>query len=270
VKDHAKLLKRFWSSASGFWRAGSGGRSWFLTAVLLTIVVLQLMRAVPAEPVEPSVSSTRSGARMADALLEQILLFVPLAAWCRRARGHGGLGPDDLAARLAGLAQRPDPAAAGWPTVDGSDSNTPARNTTMPNIAFAEDVRIATDVPYRLGLRISDIVLTALTFIHVLWAVGGSMTFDLEDVELVVPGYLVVGALAYSIAVNSGIMLIGRDLTSAVESKNRTEAHLRAEAGRLGSPAKAPRRPSISAWSAAGSPARWGRSSPRGAGCALS
>jgi putative ATP-binding cassette transporter len=73
-----------------------------------------------------------------------------------------------------------------------------------------------------------------------LWTVGGSISFDLEGGLLVVPGYLVVGALAYSVAVNGGVTLIGRKLTGVMESKNRTEARLRAVAGRLRESAEGP------------------------------
>ena len=231
VKDHAKLLKRFWRSASGFWRAGSGGRSWFLTAVLLTIVVLQLSVQYLLNLWNRGFFDA-IGRKDGDALVEQILLFVPLAAGAVALAVTGVWGRMSL--QRGWRAWLSDQILQRW-MADGRWKRLQYARQEHDHAEYrvAEDVRIATDVPIDLAFGFLTSVLTALTFIHVLWAVGGSMTFDLEEVELVVPGYLVVGALAYSIAVNSGIMLIGRDLTSAVESKNRTEAHLRAEAGRL-------------------------------------
>ena len=172
------------------------------------------------------------GRRDGGALIEQTLLFVPLAAGSVALAVAAVWGRMTMQRRWrAWLSEH---ILRRWMTedrwkrlqfVDGEHEN--------PEFRIAEDVRIATDAPVDLALGFLTSLITALTFIHVLWTVGGSMSFDLEGGLLVVPGYLVVGALAYSVAVNGSVMLIGRKLTAVMESKNRTEASLRAVAGRL-------------------------------------
>jgi putative ATP-binding cassette transporter len=228
---HAKLLRRFWTSASGYWQAPGSGLARALTGLLLAIALLQVLIQYSLNVWNRGFFDA-IGRRDGAALIEQTLLFVPLAA------GSVGLAVAAVWGRMTmqrrwrawlseHLLQR-------WMSedrwkrlqfVDGEHEN--------PEFRIAEDVRIATDAPVDLALGFLTSLVTALTFIHVLWTVGGSMSIDLEGGLLVVPGYLVVGALAYSVAVNGSVMLIGRKLTAVIESKNCTEASLRAVAGRL-------------------------------------
>ena len=235
---HARLLKRFWTSASGYWQAPNAGLARALTGLLLSIVLLQVL-------VQYSLNLWNRGffdaigRRDGVALFEQTLLFVPLAASSVALAVAAVWGRMTMQRRWrAWLSEH---VLQRWMTddrwkrlqfVDGEHEN--------PEFRIAEDVRIATDAPVDLAVGFLTSLLTALTFIHVLWTVGGSMSFDLDGVLLVVPGYLVVGALAYSVAVNGGIMRIGRMLTAVMESKNRTEARLRAAAGRLRESAEGP------------------------------
>ena len=238
ASDHLKLLKRFWFSASGFWHPPKAGAARALTALLLAIAMLQLL-------VQYSLNVWNRGffdaigRRDGVVLLEQTMLFVPLAA------GSVTLAVAAVWGRMTmqrcWRAWLSEYVLQLWMTedrwkrlqfVEGEHEN--------PEFRIAEDVRIATDAPVDLALGFLASLLTALTFIHVLWTVGGSMTFDIDGISLVIPGYLVVGALAYSFAINGGILLIGRELTAVVESKNRTEARFRAATGRLRESAEGP------------------------------
>jgi putative ATP-binding cassette transporter len=235
---HATLLRRFWSSASGYWLAPKAGFARALTVALLSIALLQVL-------VQYSLNVWNRGffdaigRKDGAALIDQTLLFVPLAAasvalavaavWGRmtiQRRWRAWLSEHVLQRWM--MEDR-------WKRlqfVKGEHEN--------PEFRIAEDVRIATDAPVDLALGFLTSLITALTFIHVLWTVGGSISFELEGGLLVVPGYLVVGALAYSVAVNGGVTLIGRRLTAVMEGKNSTEARLRAVAGRLRESAESP------------------------------
>jgi putative ATP-binding cassette transporter len=231
VKDHAKLLKRFWTSASGYWKAPKARTSWVLTGVLLAIVMLQLLVQYLLNLWNRGFFDA-IGRKDGTALFEQTLVFVPLAACSVALAVTAVWGRMTLQRSWRGWLS--EHVLQRWMSEDAwKRIRFATREHDHAEYRIAEDVRIATDAPIDLAFGFLTAVLTALTFIHVLWVVGGSISFDLADGQLTVPGYLVVGALAYSIAVNGGIMLIGRDLTAAVESKNRTEAHLRAEAGYL-------------------------------------
>jgi putative ATP-binding cassette transporter len=77
-----------------------------------------------------------------------------------------------------------------------------------------------------LGLFSS--LLTAITFIDILWAVGDHLAIDAFGLAITVPGYLVIAVVFYSIVVAAAMMLIGRRLTHVVEENKRAEAELRA------------------------------------------
>jgi ABC-type uncharacterized transport system fused permease/ATPase subunit len=47
-----------------------------------------------------------------------------------------------------------------------------------PEYRISEDVRVATDPPIDLALAFLSSVLTAITFLRVLWSVGGSLVFE--------------------------------------------------------------------------------------------
>jgi putative ATP-binding cassette transporter len=97
-----------------------------------------------------------------------------------------------------------------------------------PEYRIAEDARVATDLPVDLVLGLLSSLLTGITFIGILWVVGGSITFDMFGLTLTIPGYLVVAVIVYSIIVAAAMMLFGRRLTHVVEDNKRTEAELRA------------------------------------------
>jgi hypothetical protein len=70
------------------------------------------------------------------------------------------------------------------------------------------DARIATDVPVDMALRLGSAGLTAIVFIDVLWAVGGSLTITVGGHEVTIPGYLVLGvglhAFVFTMAMTVG------------------------------------------------------------------
>jgi putative ATP-binding cassette transporter len=224
-------LNRFWASAAGFWRGSNSRVAKALTCALLLIVLLQLLVQYWLNLWNRNFFDS-IGHRDSAALFEQSLQFVPLAASSVALAVSAVWGRMTMQRRWrAWLSER---VLQQWMTdnrwkrlrfIDGEHEN--------PEFRIAEDVRIATDAPIDLAVGFLTSLLTALTFIHVLWRTGGSASLELWGYAFVVPGYLVVGAILYSIAINGSVMLVGRALTAVVESKNETEARLRATAGRL-------------------------------------
>ncbi|MGA8989889.1 MAG: SbmA/BacA-like family transporter [Rhodoplanes sp.] len=97
-----------------------------------------------------------------------------------------------------------------------------------PEYRIAEDARIATDLPIDLVLGLLASFLTAITFIGVLWSVGGDLVIDAFGLTLAIPGYLVIAVVVYSVLLTAAMMLIGRHLTRVYEENKRAEAELRA------------------------------------------
>ena len=96
-----------------------------------------------------------------------------------------------------------------------------------PEGRIAEDLRIATDAPVDFCAGVLQAVLSALTFIAVLWSIGGPLSFRVGETWIVVPGFLVIAAVAYSLIASALMVGIGRGFVAASERKNQAEAEYR-------------------------------------------
>jgi putative ATP-binding cassette transporter len=70
-------------------------------------------------------------------------------------------------------------------------------------------------------------LLNAVTFIGILWSVGDSLPIDFRGYVLIIPGYLVIAVIVYSMLLSAAIILIARNLVRVMEENKRTEAELR-------------------------------------------
>lgn len=108
-------------------------------------------------------------------------------------------------------------------------SETPAN----PEYRIAEDLRIATETPADIVYGLSSSLLSGLTFIGVLWIVGGSIDVPLGGATLTIPAYMVLGVIAYSLLSTTLMAVVGRPLISRIEIKNASEATFRYEVTRV-------------------------------------
>jgi vitamin B12/bleomycin/antimicrobial peptide transport system ATP-binding/permease protein len=49
-----------------------------------------------------------------------------------------------------------------------------------------------------------------VTFITVLWNIGGSLTFTFAGRDVTIPGFLVVAAVVYAVLASGSMVIIGR------------------------------------------------------------
>ncbi|MEN3346785.1 MAG: vitamin B12/bleomycin/antimicrobial peptide transport system ATP-binding/permease protein, partial [Bradyrhizobium sp.] len=103
--------------------------------------------------------------------------------------------------------------------VDGDHKN--------PEYRIAEDLRIATDSPVDFIAGVTSALLSAITFIVVLWAIGGALTVTLGGSSVTIPGFLVITAIVYAAIASGSIMAIGRSFVQISEDKNQAEAEYR-------------------------------------------
>ena len=96
-----------------------------------------------------------------------------------------------------------------------------------PEYRLADDVRIATEAPIELAIGAATAVLSAATFIVVLWTIGGALTVHVLGAALTIPGFLVVAAVIYAVAASGAMLGIGRRLIAVSENKNQAEAEYR-------------------------------------------
>jgi len=96
-----------------------------------------------------------------------------------------------------------------------------------PECRIADDLRIATDAPVEFATGITTAVLSAATFIVVLWTVGGAFTFHVAGAAFTIPGFLVVAAIVYAVTASTLMSTIGAALVATVERKDQAEAEYR-------------------------------------------
>jgi putative ATP-binding cassette transporter len=221
-----KLLARFWHSARGFWVGASAWWAWLLTGLLVTTVLLQLLTQYWLNYWNRDFFNAVERKDGAE-LLMQAWQFVPIAAASLTLAVFSVWGRMTLQREWRKwLSHR---LYTYWL---GNDRYTRLRFITgehqAPEYRIAEDARVATDLPVDLSLGLLSSLLTAITFIGVLWGVGGNLTIEMDGLSLTIPGYLVIAVLVYSFIVAVAAMLIGQRLTSVMENNKRTEADLRA------------------------------------------
>ena len=219
------LLRRFWESASGFWRGNARKVSWFLTGSLLATIVVQLVIQYQLT-VWNWVIFDGLETKNADVVLFQAMIFPVLAIasvsswvvlvylrmttqrrWRRWLTSH-------VIDRWLG-----DGRYYQLNLVKGDHEN--------PEYRIAEDLRIATESPVEFVVGIVSALLSAATFIVVLWTIGGSLTVPLGANTITIPGFLVIGAVVYAIIASGSMLLIGRRFVRVAENKNQAEAEYR-------------------------------------------
>src|SRR3954452_7204832 len=88
-----------------------------------------------------------------------------------------------------------------------------------PEYRIADDVRMATDSPVEFATGVTTAILSAATFIAVLWTIGGSLTLSVADIRITIPGFLVVAAVAYAVLASGSMVFIGSRFVAVAEKK---------------------------------------------------
>jgi putative ATP-binding cassette transporter len=219
-------LRRFWHTGRGYWFSLNGGS---LIGLLVAIVGLQLLLLYRLNLWNRDFFNAL-GARAADAIWDQTRMLLVLvvasvalsvtAVWARmtfqrRWRNWltGGLIGNWLADQRyqrVGL-------------LNGQRQNAEYRIT--------EDARIATEAPIDLCVGLLQSVLTAATFVTVLWNIGGTLKLDLGGWlgaglggTIAIPGYLVIASMLYAACTTSGVLIFARNMVGVIERKNQAEA----------------------------------------------
>jgi vitamin B12/bleomycin/antimicrobial peptide transport system ATP-binding/permease protein len=219
------LLRSFWQSARGFWGPRRTRLAWLLSAVLLLIILLNLGASYGMN-VWHRVIFDALQTKDADSVLLLSMLYVPLLA------GSVLLSVMLICARMT--MQRRWRAWLNNLLLDRWLRNGRHYQLDLtggahknPEGRIADDVRIATEAPIELAIGATTAVLSAVTFIVVLWTIGGTFTIHVRETTLTIPGFLVIAAAIYAAAASGIMFAIGRRLITVSENKNQTEAEYR-------------------------------------------
>ena len=229
--ERAALTQRFWQTAKGFWSGEARRIAWILTIGLLVValaqVFIQYRINVWNREIFDAIEKKEAGA-----VLTQALIFIPLAL---------------TAVSLAVLAvygrMRMQRRWRAWLTDHLLDRwlangryyqlNFVKGDHQNPEGRIGEDARVATDAPVDFALGILNAILIVLTFMAVLWGLGGSLTFRLGGSEWFIPGYLVIAVILYAFITSMAMVIIARSFVPAAEAKNQGEAEFRYALTRL-------------------------------------
>lgn len=97
-----------------------------------------------------------------------------------------------------------------------------------PEYRIADDTRMAVEHLTDLVIGLATALLSAITFVQILWIVGGSTRVAIGSLSVVVPAYFVLAALVYGVFATGLMLLIGRPLVWKVAARNEAEARFRA------------------------------------------
>jgi vitamin B12/bleomycin/antimicrobial peptide transport system ATP-binding/permease protein len=219
------LLRRFWKGAIGFWRAGGDRLCWFLPGMILLTVFLNLATAYGMNLWNRAIFDALER-RDATTVLFWSIVYLPLLAT------SVFLVVMQVNARMTmhrrWRAWLNNHLLDRWLTngryyqlnlVGGDHKN--------PEYRIAEDVRVATEAPVEFATGITTAVLSATTFIIVLWTIGGALSFDLDGITITIPGFLVIAAVIYAVFASGAMVFIGRRFVTVSENKNQAEAEYR-------------------------------------------
>jgi vitamin B12/bleomycin/antimicrobial peptide transport system ATP-binding/permease protein len=102
-----------------------------------------------------------------------------------------------------------------------------------PEYRLAEDVRLASEPVVEFVIGFVNALLSAVTFVSILFLVGGSLSVSAFGTQWLIPGYLAVAALLYAAAMSAITYRFGGPLVDMIGAKNEAEAQFRYEATRI-------------------------------------
>ncbi|EJN14068.1 ABC-type uncharacterized transport system, permease and ATPase component, partial [Bradyrhizobium sp. YR681] len=222
-KDY--LLTRFWISARGFWGRNGDRLAWLYSIGLVVLIVLTVGFQYGINVWNRAIFDAIEK-RDAASVFHLTAVFFPLAI------GSIVLGVAQVFARM-GIQRR----WRAWLTASVLTRwlkngryyqlNLVGGDHKNPEYRIAEDLRVATDSPVDFLAGVTSALLSAVTFIVVLWTIGGALTVTLGGSAITIPGFLVIAAILYAAIASGSILVIGRQFVQVSEDKNQAEADFR-------------------------------------------
>jgi vitamin B12/bleomycin/antimicrobial peptide transport system ATP-binding/permease protein len=219
------LLRRFWRSARSFWGSRGDRLAWPLSGTILLTVLLYLAAAYGMNLWNRAIFDALER-RDGGTVLYLSLIYAPLLA------ASVAVMVLQVYARMT--TQRHWRAWLNNHLLDRwlksgryYQLNLVGGDHENPEYRIADDVRVATEAPMEFATGLLTAILSAATFIVVLWTIGGSLTFSVAGVTLTIPGFLVVAAVIYAVLASGSMVFIGRRFVSVSENKNQAEAEYR-------------------------------------------
>jgi putative ATP-binding cassette transporter len=233
-KEHERrraLRSRFWSSASGFWGRSGDRLAWPLTIGLLILVLLTVAAQYGVNVWNRAIFDALEK-KEAPRVFWLAAIFFPLAA------ASVGVGVVSVYARMSTQrrwrAWLSDHLLDNW-LKNGRyyQLNLVSGDHQNPEGRLTDDLRISTDAPVDFAVGVTTASLSAITFIYVLWTIGGALSIPLGDTVVTIPGFLVIAAVIYAVIASGTMTVVGKRFVAVSESKNQAEADYRYQLTRV-------------------------------------
>src|SRR5262249_8544548 len=217
------LLASYWDAALGFWRRGAGSTAWVLSALIVVLAFVNLALQYRLNVWNRAMFDALDH-KDGSAVLRQSLIFLPLNF------GIVCIAATSVYARMT--TQQP------WRTsLNGHDIglwtssgryyqlNLVPGDHQNPEYRVAEDLRLSCEAPVDFAAGILSAVLSAVTFIGVLWSIGGTLTVTLGGRTLEIPAFLVITAIVYPVLASRALAVIGRRLLALAPHEDPPPPH---------------------------------------------
>ncbi len=220
-----QVALRFAALTGGFWRGSCAGRAWFWSLLLATAIILSVFA---------NVTVNRWNGWFFDALekRDSESALIAMAVFPVLVLVVAGLGVVILVSRETFQVHWRQ-----WVTAKLADSWVGQRRffrlslsgyePANPEYRIADDVRWATEPVVDFAIGLLSAVITIITFIEILWEIGGALTLRIGGAPVVIPAYLVLAAIVYAVLVSALVTFVGRRLPSLIAARNEGEARLR-------------------------------------------
>lgn len=220
-----QVARRFAHLTCGFWRGASAGRAWFWSLLLASAIILSVFANVTVNRwngwfFDALEKRDKESALTAMAVFPVLVLVV------------AGLGVVILVSRETFQVHWRQ-----WVTARLADGWIGQRRffrlslsgyePANPEYRIADDVRWATEPVVDFAIGLLSAVITIITFIEILWEIGGAFTLRTGGSTIVIPAYLVLAAIIYAVLVSALVTFVGRRLPGLIAARNEGEARLR-------------------------------------------
>ncbi len=225
VPGDRQVALRFARLTGGFWSGRTAARAWFWSLLLATAIILSVFANVTVNRwngwfFDALEKRDSESALIAMAVFPVLVLIV------------AGLGVVILVSRETFQVHWRQ-----WVTARLADSWVGQRRffrlslsgyePANPEYRIADDVRWATEPVVDFAIGLLSAVITIITFIEILWKIGGSLTVEAGGTTVIIPAYLVLAAIVYAVLVSGLITIVGRKLPGLIAARNEGEARLR-------------------------------------------
>ncbi len=226
------LLRRFWHTARGFWSRHRGDRlAWVLTISLIVLILANLAAMYGINLWNRAIFDALEK-RDSATVLYLAGVFFPLAAV------SVAFGVTNVWARMT--TQRrwrawvSDAVISRW-LKNGRyyQLNLVSGDHQNPEGRLTEDLRVSTDAPIDFAVGVLQAALSAVTFIAVLWTIGGALEIAVGGFDLRIPGFLVIAAVIYAVVASGAMTVVGKRFVAVSEDRNQAEADYRYQLTRV-------------------------------------